>query len=63
VLHLAHFCGWGCAKLSLQFIGRNCACSILQLGLCQTQSAVYLMHLRKGSKLLKILTKGALKGF
>jgi hypothetical protein len=20
VLHLAHFCGWGCAKLSLQFI-------------------------------------------
>jgi hypothetical protein len=25
VLHLAHFCGWGRAKLSLQFIRRSCA--------------------------------------
>jgi hypothetical protein len=38
VLHLAHFCGWGCTNSSLQFIGHNCTCSLLGLELCQTQA-------------------------
>jgi hypothetical protein len=39
VLHFALvlFCGWGHAKLSLKLIGHNYACSLLHLGLCQTQ--------------------------
>jgi hypothetical protein len=36
---------WGCANSSLQFIGHNCACSLLWLGLCQLKPAVYLVQL------------------
>jgi hypothetical protein len=32
VLHLAHFCRWGCANSSLQFIGHNCTFSLLWFG-------------------------------
>jgi hypothetical protein len=38
VPHLAHFCSRGCANSSLKFIGHNCACCLLWLGLWQTQA-------------------------
>jgi hypothetical protein len=53
--HLAHFCSWGCANSSVQFIGYNYACSLLRFGAVpnsNTQLIRYICQLTTGHRIL-----------